>query len=89
MKSIKIGITDIASDTFCTGENIIKCPECGFEYNSFGTPVVIKGNDNYESNVDGKRGDVISIPFNGECGHNWELCLGLHKGNTVIVHRVN
>jgi len=30
------------------------------------------------------RGDLYRIPFWGECGHNWHLCLGFHKGETFI-----
>ena len=63
----------------------ITCPVCGGNYqHSLPDAIKVKdGQDDYkaERNV---RGDVISIPFHGECGHVWELCLGFHKGNTLV-----
>lgn len=62
----------------------ICCPICGGNYQHHLSHAEVRdGEDSYraESVV---RGDVISIPFHGECGHVWELCLGFHKGNTWI-----
>ncbi len=58
----------------------IKCPQCGFEYVHFHAPTLIDGKDNYAAWSG--RGDLIVVPFWGECGHAWELCFGFHKGNT-------
>lgn len=65
---------------------VLACPICNFGYNHPGKPEVVAGNDNYDTKM-GVRGDVIIIPFVGECGHNWELCIGFHKGNTFIFAR--
>ena len=67
----------------------IKCPECGSEYQHFGTPVVKSGSDNYEAGWAG-RGDLLVIPIWGECGSKWEICLGFHKGQTgAFINLIN
>jgi len=58
----------------------IACPVCGCNYQHHFSRVSIRAAGR-EGSV---KGDVISIPFHGECGHVWELCLGFHKGNTLI-----
>lgn len=62
------------------------CPICGFGYNHPGTPRAISGDDNYDAWSG--RGDLTAIPFSGECGSQWELCLGFHKGHTACFVRV-
>ena len=65
----------------------IICPICGFNYQHHFSKASVKyGKDNYEAQAH-VRGDVISIPFSGECGHVWELCLGFHKGDTFVFVR--
>lgn len=65
--------------------NSIVCPLCGSEYQSVGDSYTVPGNANYEA-WEG-RGDLLVIPFCGECGHRWELCFGSHKGNTFAYVR--
>jgi len=65
---------------------LIKCPACGFEFNHFRAPYVVKGNDNYEAWRG--RGSMVVIPFWGECGHEWELCIGFHKGQCFMFTNV-
>lgn len=62
------------------------CPICGFNYNHMGDPFKAKGNDSYEAWIG--RGDLLVIPFQGECGSEWEFCFGFHKGETVSFVRV-
>ena len=67
----------------------LACPVClgdSGEFQHAGEPRVIPGNDSYEAGWPG-RGDLIVIPFSGECGHDWELCVGFHKGNNSIFAR--
>ena len=65
----------------------IQCPECGFECQHCEMPKVIEGHDNYESGWGG-RGDLIVIPVCGECGSEWEICFGFHKGVTSTFIRI-
>lgn len=61
------------------------CPRCSFEYVRAEHPLYFAGNDEYEAEKVfemGVRGDVIALPFCGECGHKWIIALGSHKGNT-------
>ena len=67
-------------------KHIIRCPVCNFEYNHIGTPIVEKGNDNYESSS-GLRGDMLIIPFRCEENHEWSICFPHHKGYTFIFMR--
>lgn len=62
------------------------CPECSFDYTHIGKPRKASGNDNYE--VWKGRGDFLVIPFTGECGSEWEICIGFHKGQTDAFVRV-
>ena len=59
----------------------IRCPICGFEYQHCLTPQVADSQDSYEAHWGG-RGDLIVIPVWGECGSEWEMCFGFHKGVT-------
>jgi hypothetical protein len=57
----------------------IRCPACGFEnVHLNGKPELIDGEDSYVA-WEG-RGDAVRIPMLGECGHQWDFCLGFHKG---------
>ena len=64
----------------------ICCPVCLGDYvHATGIKDVygIDGNDSYESGR-GVRGDVIAVPMKCENGHNFELNIGFHKGNTYL-----
>lgn len=62
----------------------IQCPVCGYNYQHHLSSAEVKdGEDAYKAERC-VRGDVISIPMQGECGHVWELCIGFHKGNSLI-----
>lgn len=62
------------------------CPLCGFDYNHFSKCEIENGNDDYDASWSG-RGDLTVLKFWGECGHNWELCIGFHKGQSFIFAR--
>ena len=62
--------------------DLILCPICEYTYSYAQMPEMISGNDNYDAWFG--RGDLIRIPFVGECGHGWNLCIGFHKGNSFI-----
>lgn len=61
----------------------LRCPVCGFEYQKAGDPETVMGSDNYEAGWGG-RGDLLRIPFKGECGSVWYFCFGFHKGETAV-----
>ena len=79
--------SDVFKDSDNPKENLLVCPVCGFDYQHEGNPRRIKGNDKYEDDWWG-RGDLIVIPFYGECGTSWELCLGFHKGQIHCFTRI-
>ena len=63
---------------------VLRCPFCSGEYHHLDGHIRIEpGNDRYDADWSG-RGDVIRIPFKGECGHCWQLCIGFHKGHQRI-----
>ena len=66
--------------------SMLVCPECNFEHTNIGEPRKVSGNDNYEAWRG--RGDLLVIPFFGQCGSEWEICFGFHKGNTDAFIRV-
>jgi len=66
--------------------NAICCPVCGFDYSHQAGEITILSSDNYRAWAG--RGEVIVIPFEGECGHKWKLCIGYHKGQNYIFNEV-
>ena len=66
------------------------CPVCNDSYIHLGTPIVLEGHDSYHTEMKAGsqqipvRGDVISIPFWGECGVSGAFRLGFHKGQTLV-----
>ena len=67
----------------------IVCPICGGVYNHVKAPINVPGKDDYQARSlgFGGRGDLLVIPFWGECGHRWELCIGEHKGFSFLFAR--
>lgn len=77
-------LIDFKSKNYAEGK--IVCPVCGFDYHHPTQPITIGSNDNYRAGWWG-RGDLTIIPFWGECGHIWELCVGFHKGYSYLFLR--
>lgn len=65
---------------------MVLCPKCKCDFSRIRDVKTIPGNDNYESGWWG-RGDLVVITLKCEGGHEWELCLGFHKGQTFIFGR--
>jgi len=65
----------------------ITCPLCAHNYVHFEHPTYYNGDDDYKTQS-GVRGDLILIPFWGECGHVFNVCVGYHKGNSYIFTQV-
>jgi hypothetical protein len=66
--------------------SLLVCPVCSFGYNHIGEPRVVSGNDAYSAWLG--RGDLLVIPFKAECGSEWEICFGFHKGQTSAFVRI-
>lgn len=62
------------------------CPVCGFNYNQIRNQKLIDGKDDYQA-WEG-RGDVVKLLFVGECGAEWHMCFGFHKGTTYAYAEV-
>jgi hypothetical protein len=67
--------------------HVIACPTCGYDFSHPGNVRNVSGDDAYRASWPG-RGDLTVINFNGECGHEWELCFGFHKGQTFTFCRI-
>jgi len=65
----------------------MRCPLCGSEYVHLIDTQKVSGNDGYQAGWWG-RGDLNILRFEGECGHEFELCFGSHKGNVYTFHRI-
>lgn len=78
-------VTEILTDEFVAYPHdlMLKCPFCGDGYVHAGAPYVERSPSDYGNNWWG-RGQLIRIPFEGECGSEWDLCIGQHKGNEYI-----
>ena len=65
-------------------DTMLLCPYCNDTYiHQENDPIRLEGNDKYDAGWGG-RGDVLKVPFWGECGHRFGLCFGFHKGNTYV-----
>jgi hypothetical protein len=62
------------------------CPVCGFNYTRIQNQKLIDGNDDYQAWAG--RGDVAKLLFVGECGAEWHMCFGFHKGTTYAYAEV-
>ena len=70
----------------------MRCPCCRGMYVSSGTPKTIHagtaaGEEPYRAGWGG-RGPLLIVPFSGECGSEWDVCFGFHKGMTFTFVRV-
>lgn len=63
-------------------KKLVTCPLCGDSNVSWGDTVELKGNDAYEAWSG--RGNCLEIKMTCEQNHNFNLCLGFHKGNTYL-----
>lgn len=74
----------------CSWDNVafsnLLCPVCYDQLIHTQSPRVLSGEDNYKAGWGG-RGNLISIPMWCENGHSFKICLGSHKGETVIYIR--
>ena len=63
-------------------EHAVCCPVCGHDFAHTTNVREVDGGDRYKAwNGRGKR---LSIHVEGECGHEWDICFGLHKGRTSV-----
>ena len=78
---------------------VILCPVCGFDYNHIGQVTVsqncsvvrVGASDGQHlpliegfSQGGGGRGSTVAIRMSCESGHEWELVVKFHKGNTSL-----
>ena len=75
-------IADNPSMDFGDGIPNIECPFCRYSNTHFGLPV-----DTAESSSTRWNQGFLVIPMQCECNHEWELCIGGHKGFVTIFIR--
>ena len=61
----------------------LKCPICGHPNAHISAPYMIL-DDDWHGN-----GELAIIPLSSECGSEWHVCIGSHKGDAPIFVRVN
>lgn len=66
------------------------CPKCRCNRVSAHGARTKKGNDNYDAQGGGwsGRGNLLAIRMSCEEGHNWDICIGFHKGDSAIFVRI-
>jgi hypothetical protein len=79
----------VPSDYFVTvnEQHQCICPICGYEYVHPSGVRYVEGNDNGEAGWHG-RGSLMVTSFVGECGHEWDICFGFHKGLMFVFTRI-
>jgi len=80
---MRFGIDDWKREAFAPLDwgVVAQCPVCGTEYNHYGTPHRMDGDD-YTAWYG--RGPALRIPFKCEHGHKWNLRIGFHKGYSFL-----
>lgn len=63
------------------GADLMVCPVCLEEY-SHGKEGYTLSSDQYKAWAG--RGSCTIFPFEGECGHAWNVCIGYHKGQNYL-----
>jgi hypothetical protein len=74
----------------------VACPTCGFDYSHIREAGTLLGDDEariYPGThalgvVPKERRSALSILFDGECGHSWEVRIQQHKGVNLVEVRV-
>ncbi len=61
---------------------LVLCPLCGYSYNRSIKVDESSGMGDPQAWVG--RGNVIKIFMHGECGHYWNLCVWVHKGESYL-----
>lgn len=67
------------------GTNMFRCPSCYEEYHHLksGIARLIPEGDTNTVGWEG-RGALVVLDIVGECGSEWSLCVGEHKGNLEV-----
>jgi len=81
-RSVLSAIPDNPNMDFGDGMPNIKCPFCGYDNTHFGLPV-----DTAESDECNWNQGFLVIPMQCELNHEWELCIGGHKGFVTLFVR--
>jgi len=76
------GLQSRQSVTSTQGKRIVTCPECGDEYTRLIKAEMMDGDDSYKTGM-GVRGDVLVVSFFAECGSEFSINYGFHKGQTL------
>lgn len=84
-KPAEDGICSLKKIISCGGEpygvsELVVCPVCGDDYTHVVKNTLIDGKDDYQAWAG--RGDCVKVLFGAECGAEWNVCFGFHKGNT-------
>jgi hypothetical protein len=62
--------------------HLLHCPSCRSDYVAWSGPPIVDRCD--DSSAWEGRGSLLTIPMQGECGHDFEISLGFHKGGTWL-----
>jgi len=65
----------------------VVCPMCRSNFAHPSNVRQVSSDDSYRAGWPG-RGDLTVLGFEGECGHDWEICFGFHKGEVFTFARV-
>lgn len=63
----------------------IHCPVCGSDFQHIQAIIPTPGKDNYKAvnKIWKGRGDLLTVQFECESGHIWELNIWQHKGQSL------
>jgi hypothetical protein len=62
--------------------HLLHCPQCRSDYVSWSGPPTVDACD--DSSAWEGRGSLLTIPMQGECGHDFLVSFGFHKGRTWL-----
>jgi hypothetical protein len=76
-------LIDNDKKAYGSGQRVLLCPNCG-AINSHVNPPYMLVNSQWHGD-----GALCVTPISSECGSEWELCVGEHKGDALIFARVS
>jgi hypothetical protein len=84
MKNLEFDVQNVICKRAEARQRRLECPVCGCVNSHLESPSLMTGDQNW-----GGCGELAITPLDSECGCKWELCIGYHKGESLIFTRIN
>jgi hypothetical protein len=83
---MELAVEKKSSDLLEINKDQLACPTCEIQYGLMGDPERLSYKDGGAAKWSG-YGDLVVLPVRCDEGHEWELCIGFHKGTLTTFQR--